>query len=159
MGSACRLTRWCQRLARSLVPAPVPLLIRQNRHKIKKPDKKANDDVAAQLIGQFGVGFYSAFMVAEKIEVLSRRHGSDQANLWVSDGQSGFSISDAVRDDIGTDITLHLRKKRPKNIWSRNGSNILLKNIPITLPSRSVGLGPKVKGAAEFLNGAVDKTG
>ena len=76
-------------------------------------DKKAraNDDVAAQLIGQFGVGFYSAFMVAEKIEVLSRRHGSDQANLWVSDGQSGFSISDAVRDDIGTDITLHLRKE------------------------------------------------
>jgi molecular chaperone HtpG len=76
-------------------------------------DKKAraNDDVAAQLIGQFGVGFYSAFMVAEKIEVLSRRHGSDQANLWVSDGQSGFSISDAVRGDIGTDITLHLRKE------------------------------------------------
>jgi len=72
---------------------------------------KANDDVTAQLIGQFGVGFYSAFMVADKIEVLSRRHGSDHANLWVSDGQSGFSISDAVRDDIGTDITLHLRKE------------------------------------------------
>ena len=86
-------------------------------------------------------------MVAEKIEVLSRRHGIDQANLWVSDGQSGFSISDAVRDDIGTDITLHLRKEA-KEYLDQNGSNILLKNIPITLPSRLVGLGPKVKGSS-----------
>jgi molecular chaperone HtpG len=73
-------------------------------------DKKGKDDVTAQLIGQFGVGFYSAFMVAERIEVISKRHGSDVAHRWMSDGQSGFTIDEASRIQTGTDIILHLRK-------------------------------------------------
>ena len=71
---------------------------------------KDGAELTDQLIGQFGVGFYSAFMVADRIDVLSRPHGATQANLWQSDGKAGFSIESASRDAVGTDITLHLRK-------------------------------------------------
>ena len=69
-----------------------------------------SSDFADQLIGQFGVGFYSAFMVADKIEVVSKAHAATEANLWSSDGKTGFSIESATRENTGTDITLHLRK-------------------------------------------------
>ena len=62
------------------------------------------------LIGQFGVGFYSAFMVAEKIEVLSKKHGSKNAYKWVSENADGFEIVDASKATTGTDIILHLRE-------------------------------------------------
>ena len=67
-------------------------------------------ELTDQLIGQFGVGFYSAFMVAESIDVVSRAHGAAEATRWHSDGTSGFSIDSAARETVGTDITLHLRK-------------------------------------------------
>ncbi len=73
-------------------------------------DSKEGGDLTDQLIGQFGVGFYSAFMVAERIDVVSRAHGAAEASHWHSDGASGFSIDSASRDTVGTDITLHLRK-------------------------------------------------
>ena len=69
------------------------------------------NDISDQLIGQFGVGFYSAFMVAERIEVISKKHGINNANIWSSDGQSGFIIDKATRETTGTDIVLHLRKE------------------------------------------------
>ena len=62
----------------------------------------------SNLIGQFGVGFYSAFMVAEKIEVISRKAGEDKAWKWTSDGKSSYEIEEAQRDSQGTTITLHL---------------------------------------------------
>ncbi|MGC6529690.1 MAG: molecular chaperone HtpG [Candidatus Puniceispirillaceae bacterium] len=62
------------------------------------------------LIGQFGVGFYSAFMVADKVEVLSRKAGTDAAFLWSSDGRSGYSITPSEKADHGTVITLYLKK-------------------------------------------------
>ena len=68
-------------------------------------DKK---DVA--LIGQFGVGFYSAFMVADRVDVVSRRAGEDQAWRWSSDGGGEFTIAEAEKDSRGTIVTLHLRK-------------------------------------------------
>ena len=71
--------------------------------------KNKGDDVGATLIGQFGVGFYSAFMVAERIEVLSRKHASGEASLWSSDGKSGFQIAGGARQDTGTDVVIHLR--------------------------------------------------
>ena len=73
-----------------------------------KTTKDAND-MTDQLIGQFGVGFYSAFMVADKVEVLSRKHGASSASLWASDGEGGFTITDAKRDDTGTSVILYLR--------------------------------------------------
>jgi len=61
------------------------------------------------LIGQFGVGFYSCFMVADKVEVASRRAGEDQAWRWTSDGAGEFTIGEAEKESRGTSITLHLK--------------------------------------------------
>ena len=71
-------------------------------------DKKSKD--AFSLIGQFGVGFYSAFMVADKIDVISRKAGDEKAWHWSSDGKTGYSLDEAKRAQAGTDITLHLKK-------------------------------------------------
>jgi molecular chaperone HtpG len=73
----------------------------------------------AGLIGQFGVGFYSAFMVAERIVVTSRRAGSDEVWTWSSSGDSGFEIARASEDDArriarGTEIALHLKPEAKK---------------------------------------------
>ena len=62
----------------------------------------------SNLIGQFGVGFYSAFMVADSIEVVSRKAGEDKAWRWVSDGKTGFDIEPAERSAAGTTVLLHL---------------------------------------------------
>ncbi|MCH8683791.1 molecular chaperone HtpG [Pedomonas mirosovicensis] len=65
---------------------------------------------APDLIGQFGVGFYSAFMVADKVRVVSRRAGSDEAFAWESDGLGSFTVEPATRDATGTTITLHMKE-------------------------------------------------
>lgn len=62
----------------------------------------------SQLIGQFGVGFYSSFMIADKVEVASKKVGNKEAWRWVSDGQTGFEIKKDVKKEIGTSITMHL---------------------------------------------------
>jgi len=73
----------------------------------------------SNLIGQFGVGFYSAFMVADKIEVVSRKAGEELAWRWISDGQSGFDIEPAERLVAGTTILLHFNEegKQYANSW------------------------------------------
>ena len=70
-------------------------------------DKAQGDDV--DIIGQFGVGFYSAFMVAKEVRVVSRAFGSDEAWAWVSDGVEGYTIEEAERTTNGTDIILTLK--------------------------------------------------
>ena len=62
-----------------------------------------------ELIGKFGVGFYAAFMVADKVTVVSKKRGEDEAFAWESDGIGSYTVSDAERDTYGTTITLHLR--------------------------------------------------
>ncbi len=71
---------------------------------------EGGDDDGASLIGQFGVGFYSAFMVADEVTVVSRKAGSDTAWLWASDGKGEFTVAAAEREHRGTTITLHLTK-------------------------------------------------
>src|ERR1700744_1816068 len=61
------------------------------------------------LIGQFGVGFYSAFMVADRVEVTSRKAGSEEAFAWASDGTGEFTMAPAERDTPGTDVMLHIK--------------------------------------------------
>ncbi|MBB5694675.1 molecular chaperone HtpG [Muricoccus pecuniae] len=61
------------------------------------------------LIGQFGVGFYSAFMVAERVEVTSRRAGGEEAWRWASEGRGDYTLAPAAREEAGTDIVLHVR--------------------------------------------------
>ncbi len=73
----------------------------------------------SNLIGQFGVGFYSAFMVADRVEVVSRKAGEDQAWRWVSDGKTGFEIEPAERPVAGTTVLLHLNEEGQQyaNSW------------------------------------------
>ncbi|WP_415330333.1 molecular chaperone HtpG [Clostridium perfringens] len=61
------------------------------------------------IIGQFGVGFYSGFLVADKITVITKAFGADKAYKWESDGVDGYTISEAEKDSFGTDIILHLK--------------------------------------------------
>lgn len=73
--------------------------------------KNASDNGSAvDLIGQFGVGFYSAFMVADKVELLTRRAGEDKAWFWVSNGVDGFEIREAEKKTNGTEIKLFLKQ-------------------------------------------------
>ena len=71
------------------------------------------------LIGQFGVGFYSAFMVADSVEVISKKAGEEQAWKWVSDGKNGYTISEAEREGCGTTVIVHLNNegKEFANRW------------------------------------------
>ncbi|MDY7096468.1 MAG: molecular chaperone HtpG, partial [Acidobacteriota bacterium] len=79
------------------------------RELVEKLKKSKSAESAAQLIGQFGVGFYSAFMVADKVELITRRAGEDGATFWSSSGDGKYKIGDAERDQRGTTITLHLK--------------------------------------------------
>ncbi len=73
--------------------------------------KKSEDKSAAEeLIGQFGVGFYSCFMVADEVTVISRRYGETGAHKWVSKGASGYEITDAERETSGTTVILRLKE-------------------------------------------------
>jgi molecular chaperone HtpG len=73
----------------------------------------------SNLIGQFGVGFYSAFMVADKVEVVSRKAGEEQAWRWISDGKTGFEIEQAERSAAGTTVLLHFNEEGAQyaNSW------------------------------------------
>ncbi|MEH6647651.1 molecular chaperone HtpG [Sulfitobacter sp.] len=71
---------------------------------------KADEKDKTSLIGQFGVGFYSAFMVASQVDVLTRKAGEKEAWLWQSDGKGAFTIAPAERETSGTTVTLHLKK-------------------------------------------------
>ncbi len=71
---------------------------------------KPDDEAKPGLIGQFGVGFYSAFMVASQVDVLTRKAGESEAWLWSSDGKGEFSVEPAERATNGTTVTLHLKK-------------------------------------------------
>ena len=89
----------------------------------------------ANLIGQFGVGFYSGFIVAKKISVLSRRAGSDEAIRWESAGEGEFSIDSAEKAGRGTDVTLELRDDEDELLSSWRLKSIITKySDHITLP-------------------------
>lgn len=72
-----------------------------------KNENKLEEDV--DIIGQFGVGFYSAFMVAKEVTVKSRAYGSDKAYEWISEGAEGYRIGECAKDSVGTEITLVLK--------------------------------------------------
>lgn len=83
----------------------------KRKSKGKKKGKESKDgDSAPDLIGQFGVGFYSAFMAAEKVVVETRKAGQDEAVRWTSLGDGEFTVEDVEKAEHGTRITLHLRE-------------------------------------------------
>ena len=67
-----------------------------------------NDD-SLDIIGQFGVGFYSAFMVSDKVTVISKAYGSDKAYRWESAGADGYTIAECDKDTVGTDVIMHIK--------------------------------------------------
>ena len=70
------------------------------------------------IIGQFGVGFYSAFMAADKVTVISRKYGQDTAWKWESRGADGYTIEEASRDSAGTDVIMELKEDTEEENWS-----------------------------------------
>ena len=85
------------------------------RELMEELSKNPNPEATAELIGRFGVGFYSAFMVADRITLVTRRAGSDEATRWESTGDGTYSLEKAERDNAGTTITLHLSPEDSEN--------------------------------------------
>lgn len=77
------------------------------KFKSELAENEKNEDI--DIIGQFGVGFYSAFMVSDKITVISKAYGEDSAFCWESEGADGYTITDAEKDSFGTDIIMHIK--------------------------------------------------
>ncbi|MGO3018845.1 MAG: molecular chaperone HtpG, partial [Anaerococcus sp.] len=93
----------------------------------KKMDKSDLD----QLIGQFGVGFYSSFMVADKVEVKTRKSGSNQAYIWSSENADGFTIEEIDKEDIGTEVTLFLKENGEDESYDDYVDPYFLKNLVV----------------------------
>lgn len=98
----------------------------------------AKPEERPSLIGQFGVGFYSAFMVAERVEVTSRRAGSEEAWTWTSDGRGSFSLAPATRATAGTDVVLHLQSDAEEYLDGYRLETVVRKwadhvTIPVTI--------------------------
>ena len=85
--------------------------------KAANADAKDKDDV--NVIGQFGVGFYSAFMVADKVEVFSKAFGEDEAHVWTSSGTEGYDIAPCEKAERGTEIVLHIKKDTDDEKYSK----------------------------------------
>ncbi len=102
---------------------------------------KESDDV--NLIGQFGVGFYSVFMVADKVSLATRKAGTDNTVVWESDGKGEFTISEGEEQAVGTAITLHLREDEKEYLEDFRLKHIINKySEHISLPIKMLGAEP-----------------
>ena len=91
--------------------------------------KELGEQSDVDIIGQFGVGFYAAFMVADNVSVLSRKYGEEGANLWQSDGAEGYEITPCERDAAGTDVILHLKDDSEDEKYSDYLEEYTLRNL------------------------------
>jgi molecular chaperone HtpG len=101
------------------------------------------------LIGQFGVGFYSAFMVADKVEVTTRKAGEAEAWLWTSDGKGEFTVESAERPERGTTVVLHLKKDAKEYLEEARVSHIVSTYsdhiaFPVTLGDKTLNEGSAI---------------
>lgn len=92
-----------------------------------KENETGDHDV--DIIGQFGVGFYAAFMVADKVEVISRAYGADKAYKWLSTGADGYTITEAEKESAGTDITLHIKESTEEADFDRYLETYTITNL------------------------------
>ena len=86
-------------------------------------------DSAADIIGQFGVGFYSAFMVADEVTVVTRRHGEETAHCWKSSGADGYTITECEKDAPGTDVIMHIKPDAEDENYSEYLDTHRLQNL------------------------------
>lgn len=96
-----------------------------------KQDHKAEEGEVSpvDIIGQFGVGFYSAFMVADKVIVKSKADGADEAFVWESEGADGYTISEAIKDEVGTEITLYIKSDTEGESYSEFLEEWTIRNL------------------------------
>ena len=94
------------------------------RFKEENPDSKDSE-----IIGQFGVGFYSAFMVSKKVEVISKKIGSDDSYIWTSEGVEGYTIGKATKKENGTDIILYLKDDTEDEKYSDFMEEYTIRNL------------------------------
>lgn len=95
-------------------------------------EEQAGEEAAAEdidIIGQFGVGFYSAFMVASKVEVTTKAYGSEEAYKWTSSGADGYTITSAEKEGHGTEIKLTLKEDTEDTIYSRYLEEYVLEGL------------------------------
>lgn len=85
--------------------------------KKENADNEKTDDIS--VIGQFGVGFYSSFMVADKVEVISKAFGEDVAHKWVSTGADGYTIEECEKENAGSEITLYVKEDTENEDYSK----------------------------------------
>ena len=91
--------------------------------------QELKDQKDSEIIGQFGVGFYSAFMVGKKIEVLSKKAGAEDAYLWTSEGADGYTIEKASKENCGTTITIYLREDTEDEDYSKFLDEYTIRNL------------------------------
>ena len=92
-----------------------------------KEAMEKKDDI--DIIGQFGVGFYSAFMVASQVTVISKKYGADKAYKWVSDGADGYTIEEAQRDAAGTDVIMVLKADTEEDTYGQYLEEYEIRNL------------------------------
>ena len=126
-----------------------------------KADLAADDKAAEKIdvIGQFGVGFYSAFMVADHVTVLSKAYGSDEAWMWQSDGADGYTLTQCEKDKPGTDIILHIKANADEENYDQYLETYKLQELikkysdyiryPITMEVEDYKMKPKPEDAGE----------
>lgn len=103
-------------MSRDEVVANIGTIARSGTRELReKLQQDMSDERLTELIGQFGVGFYSAFMVSDRVTLVTRRAGEQTATRWDSTGDGQYTISDAMRDQRGTSITLHLKPADPED--------------------------------------------
>jgi molecular chaperone HtpG len=103
-------------MSRDEIVANIGTIARSGTQELRKRVQESSSAEAfAELIGQFGVGFYSAFMVADRVTIVTRRAGEASATRWESSGDGSYTLEPAERESSGTDITLHLKKADPEN--------------------------------------------
>lgn len=86
------------------------------KFKSELDEKDKTDDI--DIIGQFGVGFYSAFMVCDKVTVVSKAYGADTAYCWESEGADGYTVSETEKDGFGTDVIMHIKPDTEEEKYS-----------------------------------------
>ena len=122
----------------------------------KAVEQMTGDETDVSLIGQFGVGFYSAFIVSDKVDVISRRADAEEAWRWSSSGEGEFAIAEAERGSRGTSVVVHLKTSEKEFLDTERLSTIVKTysdhiGLPVVLESATEGEAPRTLNEASAL--------
>ena len=100
-------------------------------------EEEEQENAAIDIIGQFGVGFYSSFMVSDRVTVITKAYGSDEAFKWESTGVDGYTITSGEKETVGTDVIMHIKADDETEKYSTYLENwklmMLIKTIPLLM--------------------------